>query len=263
MTRGRDRRFVLLHGLAGSVAMWQPVADLLAPRGEVSVPELPWSGTATSEWGHHRGQSGLLGEQFGPGDVVVAHSYAATLLLGRLVRKEPPTPAAVVLVSPFFRPRPSDFQWSTITHFLGDFHLLLAEGMRAATGRPIPDERLHDMAVSVRDRIGPYGWIRFFETYLASATWDVRGVSAPVCVVHGDDDSIAPPQDAVDLYSRLPRATLRIVPGAGHFPMLLDAPNLADAILRTAARRPATPAAGLPGTPHDLRPHRPSQEVPA
>ncbi|MGF1662364.1 MAG: alpha/beta fold hydrolase [Kineosporiaceae bacterium] len=252
MTGTGGHRFVLLHGLAGSPAMWRPVAALLAPHGPVTVPELPWNGTASAEWAHTGGQADALAGCYGPGDIVVAHSYAATLLLGRLARGEGPAPRATVLVSPFYRPRPRDFTWATLGHYMHDFHLLLAEGVRAASQRQVPDDLLRDMAVSVRDRIGPYGWIRFFETYLASATWDLAAVPGPVGLVHGEDDEVVEAGSSRDLHERLTGSTVRLLAGAAHFPMLLAPAELAEEITRTAAR-----------APHVHPVPEPSQEVPA
>ncbi len=45
-------------------------------------------------------------------------------------------------------------------------------------------------------------------------------VAAPTLVVHGDRDGLVPPQYAPDFVELLPDAELRLIEGAGHYPML-------------------------------------------
>ncbi len=45
-------------------------------------------------------------------------------------------------------------------------------------------------------------------------------VSAPTLVVHGEDDGLVPVQYAHDFVQLIPRAELRLIEGAGHYPML-------------------------------------------
>lgn len=51
----------------------------------------------------------------------------------------------------------------------------------------------------------------------------LRALSVPTLVIHGEDDAL-PPSVAHELASLLPRATLEIIPGAGHMPFL-EAPR--------------------------------------
>jgi pimeloyl-ACP methyl ester carboxylesterase len=65
--------------------------------------------------------------------------------------------------------------------------------------------------------------IRAFRTQLkAIHTWglakpaDLSGIQQPVLVANGDDDRMVPTSNSYDLDRRLPNATLRIYPDAGH-----------------------------------------------
>jgi pimeloyl-ACP methyl ester carboxylesterase len=225
------RRFVLLHGLAGSPQMWRPVQDLLAVHGPVSVPRLPWHGSAEPGWAWDPEPGAGLGALYTPQDVVVAHSFSASLLLADVFSRPAARPAALVLVSPFYRPRPADFSWSTMTHFMDGFGWMLASGIRTASSRRIAEEILTDMSLAVRERIGPYGWIRFFDSYLATAMLPVTGLPLPTAIVHGDDDDVAPPSDAAELELKMPGSQRFPVARGGHFPMLLDPAAVADAVL--------------------------------
>lgn len=232
MSRGR---VVLLHGLAGSARSWSAVAARLGGRPDlvgvpVVAPTLPWHGAADPAWAWTVDPGAALASHVVPGDVVVAHSFAAALLLDRLCRDDAPRAAAVVLVAPFYRPDPRDFRWATLAHFLEDFHLLLEQGVRAAADHHIDAALLRDMACAVRERVGAHGWVRFFDAYLRTAGLEVTRVDPPLLVLHGADDDVAPPDDGQELALRVPGARLRRLPGTGHFPMLHAPDAVADAV---------------------------------
>ncbi|MFB6889897.1 alpha/beta fold hydrolase, partial [Kitasatospora sp. NPDC056327] len=151
--------------------------------------------------------------------VVVAHSFAALALLEHLASPRPADLEAAVLVSPFYRPRPGDFDWATLAHYLEDFHLILDEGLRVSAEDRLDAATRRAMALRVRERIGPYGWTDFFGAYLRTPSLALERVRPPVLVVAGRDDLAARPADARALAAALPRARLEVLPGCGHFPM--------------------------------------------
>jgi pimeloyl-ACP methyl ester carboxylesterase len=55
----------------------------------------------------------------------------------------------------------------------------------------------------------------------------------PVALLWGDRDSITPPEQARDLQTLLPQATLTVLPGLGHIPQIED-PAALNAALLTA-----------------------------
>ncbi|GCE78147.1 alpha/beta fold hydrolase [Cellulomonas biazotea] len=63
--------------------------------------------------------------------------------------------------------------------------------------------------------------------YVAPWGFDVADVRAPVLLLHGAEDRVVPPSHARWLAAHLPRARLRVVPGAGHISVLTAA---ADAL---------------------------------
>lgn len=218
-TSDRPVRVLLLHGLGCTVSDWARFAALAGAELELWDVELPWHGLDFPDWSHDPDQVAPVVAAVSSGDFdgIVAHSFAAGLLLeafasGRL--------AAVpsVLVSPFHRRSP-DFDWQTITYYLNDFHLIFEEALRIGTAT-LTDERRRRMAAAVRDRIGPYGWLRFFEAYLRSPFLDLATVSAPQLVLAGDADISVRPGDGAALADALPRGRFAHLPGCGHFPML-------------------------------------------
>ncbi|MER6313585.1 alpha/beta hydrolase [Streptomyces sp. NPDC001581] len=240
-------RVLTLHGLAASGTTWRSFSELASPAIEWWNAELPWGTAGASAWSHAGDPAewigAALGRVTGGADVVVAHSFSAVLALEHLAgapRAE--RPRALVLVSPFHRRDPADFHWDTAGHYLGIFQEVFEEALRIASVRAPSPETLRDMAVLVRDRVGPYGWLRFWESYLRSPFVDVPGLDLPVLVVAGENDRFAAPQDAALLADALPQGRLELLRDCGHFPMTERPGPFADAVHRLLADHLAAPS---------------------
>ncbi|MBM0232567.1 alpha/beta hydrolase [Micromonospora sp. STR1_7] len=157
-------------------------------------------------------------------DVVIAHSFAANAVLELLCRRVPDRLQAVVLVSPFYRATPERFHWSDISYYLNDFHRILAEGIRVSAAHPPPNEVVEQMALRLRERVGPYGWMRFFDSYLRTPFLDLSGVLVPVLVIGGRRDLAVPIEDVEALAEALPAGRLARVAASGHFAMVEHPP---------------------------------------
>ncbi|MGW0330953.1 alpha/beta fold hydrolase [Streptomyces sp. NPDC003011] len=220
---------VLLHGLANNEGIWAPLAAHWRPGVTVHAPRLPWHAGGIADWRHETDSPARLHEVLdalpgGPG-VVVAHSFGSMVLLALLCERaaagQPLDLPGVVLVNPFYRGDADDFHWNMIAPTLDDFPRTMAESVRLRTpGHPIEEERLADMARRMTEWIGPYGWLRFFDTYLRTPLLRVDLVGTPALVVGCEDDRSAPVDHARELAARLPAGQALTVPGCGHFPML-------------------------------------------
>ncbi|MEU4805216.1 alpha/beta hydrolase [Actinosynnema sp. NPDC023587] len=225
------RGALVLHGLAGKAAVWDPVTAALRGRFATTAPDLPWHGMADPAWAH-RPDPGrhVVDAVRDDHDVVVAHSMAAMLLVeayadGRV------RPRPTVLLCPFYRPDPAGFDWPTISYYLNDFHRTFGEALRVGETGRFPPARREWLARSLRDQVGPYGWTRWFETYLRTPFLDVGAIDAPVLVVSGADDVAARPEDGRALAQALPRARFELLDGCGHFPMT-EQPDRLAALVR-------------------------------
>ena len=139
---------------------------------------------------------------------------------------------AVVLVSPFYRARAEEFDWDTISYYLNDFHLFLAGGIAARRrSRPLDPELLTGMSEKVRDRIGPYGWLRFFELFSRTPLLDLDALRVPCVVAGGEHDNASFPADCRALAAALPDARVEILPGCGHH-LMLEAPERVAELIR-------------------------------
>jgi pimeloyl-ACP methyl ester carboxylesterase len=222
-------RVLLMHGLASSGSVWQGFAEDGAPGFALWAAELPWRAEGSASWAW-RADAGSWAAQAlaavpGGADIIIAHSFAATALLSRLALAgaQGTTARGIVLVSPFYRSRAENFDWAAISYYLNDFHQILAEGIRVRSGGRLDPDVQHHMALRVQDRIGPYGWIRFFETYLSTPHLRLDHIAVPCLIIGGEDDFAAFPADAGALAAALPRAQAYILPGCGHFPMTTQA----------------------------------------
>ncbi|GAA3858566.1 alpha/beta fold hydrolase [Streptomyces sedi] len=234
-THGAGPRLLLLHGLAAGESLWDSCLPLLPPDCSVWTAQLPWRNGGVEDWAR-RGDPGVWLRQAldavpGGPEVVVAHSMAATLLLDVLHREAEEGRAplaerntrALALVSPFYRASAEEFDWETITYYLNDFHLIMEEGIRVhSAGRFAPDIQ-RAMGERVRDFVGPYGWMRFFDLYLRTPDLRVDRFDVPCLLLAGERDFAAPPGEALALAAALPDARAELLPETGHFPMIEDA----------------------------------------
>ncbi|MEV6960346.1 alpha/beta hydrolase [Streptomyces sp. NPDC051207] len=247
-------RVLFLHGLAGTDTVWDETARQLAAGYDVWSAQLPWRGQGVTGWGRTPDLTPWVEEALlsvpGPVDVVVAHSMSSNVLLELLDRTGDADRdgagrfgvRALVLVSPFYRGSAEEFDWETITHYLNDFHLILREGIRAHSGGRVSPDTEAAMAERVREWIGPYGWIRFFDLFLRTPQLRTARIGVPCLVVGGTHDIATPSEHAVALSAALPDARLRLLTRSGHFPMV-DEPAAFHAELReflasVPARRP-------------------------
>ncbi|GAA3735427.1 hypothetical protein GCM10022225_17540 [Plantactinospora mayteni] len=235
-------RTLLLHGLGSSRAIWDRFESRAPEWLELWDAELPWASVGDNGWSHQADATGWAAQALagvdGGADLVVAHSFAANTLLELLGRAgaatepesvrpamAPATPAgvtlprAVVLVSPFYRPAADDFDWAAIDFYLNDFHRILEEGIRVSAPAGLPAEVRAAMGERVRERIGPYGWMRFFDAYLRTPFLPVADLALPLLVISGDGDFAARPGDGRALADAAPAGRYALLADCGHFAM--------------------------------------------
>ncbi|MFD7257539.1 alpha/beta fold hydrolase [Streptomyces sp. NPDC059874] len=241
-TEGSGPRVLLLHGLAANDSVWERVLPELPPSYQVWTARLPWRTETIADWTEQPNLRGWLAKALdavpGGAEVVVAHSMAANVLLDLLDQKNRGGVdalrqfgiRALVLVSPFYRGSTEEFDWGTISHYLNDFHLIMEEGIRAHSGGRVPDDIKQAMGERVRDRVGPYGWLRFFDLYLRTPALQTGRITAPALVLAGATDFAAPPEESAALAEALPDAIACVLPGSGHFPMLDEPAEFAAAV---------------------------------
>jgi pimeloyl-ACP methyl ester carboxylesterase len=249
-------RMLLLHGLANSSTVWQRYLDTGPLPHDVWLADLPWRGEGDPAWLRDReptaGIAGALRGLDGPADVVVAHSFSANLLLALADADEDLLARhgvrALVLVSPFYRARPEDFTWASMSYYLNDFHRIMAEGIRVHAGERLAPDRRQAMAERVRDRVGPYGWTAFFSTYLRTPWLRLERIGVPALVLAGERDFAAPPAESAALSQGLPGAEFHLLGGCGHFLMSERPDAFSSAVHDFLGRLDRAGSATTPGT---------------
>ncbi|MFI0909838.1 alpha/beta fold hydrolase [Streptomyces abikoensis] len=234
-------RVLLLHGLCSGADVWDAFVPLADPRCEIWAAELPWRGTGIKGWTTRPVEEWVdKAVEAVPGgpDVLVAHSFGTNCALTWLDRDATGTGGSsaagarplrgVVLVSPLYRAVPEDFDWETIAYYFNNFDRILVAGMQARLGRRLAEEHQQAIALKVRDFMGPYGWLRFFDTYLRMPAVRTERLEMPFLVVGGASDRVAFPSDAEALARTLPDASVRILPHTEHFPMVSSAKSFAE-----------------------------------
>ncbi|MFG3228661.1 alpha/beta fold hydrolase [Kitasatospora sp. NPDC048194] len=218
---------------------------------EVWAADLPWRGDCVAHWSSRGDVVPYVADALravpGGAGVVVGHSMGANSLLEFLHREvergaDPFTEygiRALVLVSPFYRRSVEDFTWQSVETAVQNFVRTMTEGVRVHAGGRVPDDLIEELGGRVRERVGAYGWIRFFETYLATPWLRTERFPVPCLVIAGEHDSIALPEEGRLLAADLPQGRFHLLPGSGHFLMIEQAGDLAAVVDQFVSTLPA------------------------
>ncbi|MFI6433720.1 alpha/beta fold hydrolase [Rhodococcus oryzae] len=229
-------RTLLIHGVAGSPAVWDGFVSRASDQLELWDVELPWAGAGDRQWALRDIPDTIdsvlrsLPERAGgqaPVDLIIAHSFGASALLELLAVSPRPHADRVVLVAPLTCPEP--FDWSEISRRVEEFPLLLEEGIGRRARRLSPPMR-RELAERLRDLIGPLPWLRTYEYGLRSALLDTTRLTMPILVLTGSADRVTAAVDVERLAGRLPDARLELLVGSGHFPMIDREREFTDAV---------------------------------
>lgn len=226
--RGSERprlRVLLLHGLANSAAIWRPLADGWPEDIELWAADLPWRGGADTSWSWQPNCTQWIDEAMArvPGgvDVLVAHSMSASVVLELLsAAGSACTLDGVVLVAPFYRARPEEFEWPAVRRSIENFERTITEGIRVHAGARIDESKIAELGELVCRKVGPYGWSRFFTMYLNTPWLRTHEIQVPVRVLVGGQDETAREQDGIQLADALPAGSVHRIAASGHFPMI-------------------------------------------
>lgn len=238
-TEHSDSTVLLLHGMGDSPSIWRSMTQAMSDSPSLTglavwTAALPWRAGAAPEWTHRTDPAnwmadalGAIAECAGGAQIVVAHSYSATAVLDLLTGESARGGHSaqqwgidgLVLVAPFFRASPEDFDWNITTQLASQFVDTVQEGIRVGAGHRGEDWVRQAMATRVCEMIGPYGWLRFFDLYLRTPWLHLDLLEIPVVIVCGAADQIAPPTDSGALSRQLAASSLHVFEDCGHFPM--------------------------------------------
>lgn len=220
------RDVVLVHGIGVSGRYFAPMVDALATRARVVVPDLPGFGgsprpPAPLTIAEHAAVLRALVDALGlVRPVLVGHSMGAQVVTEAAAG--PGEVGGVVLVGPVTDPRAPT---------------AAGQGLRLL--RDVAHERPRWTAVQVREylRCGPRWYLATLPHMLGYQLADrLADVRAPVLLVRGAHDPVAPAPWLADLTTAVPGAATLVVPRGGHLAQVNGAAELADAVVRLAER---------------------------
>jgi pimeloyl-ACP methyl ester carboxylesterase len=251
---------VLFHGTAAWSELWWRTTDALAAAGfRVIALDLPPFGFSDRPGSYTRADQAarindVLGSLKAAPAIVVGHSFGAGAAT-ELVMRYPDRTRALVLVDAalgltaplsdapaIVRPK-----WIremlvslTITNPLAT--KLLLQSLIAKKERALPEyveilQRPTHRAGSTPDIAD---WLYYFigsdrGAQSADRTAYAR-TKSPVTILWGDKDTVTPLEQATDLKTLLPEATLTILPGLGHIPQIEDPAAFNDALLKALGK---------------------------
>jgi pimeloyl-ACP methyl ester carboxylesterase len=229
---------LLLHGMGGGPGSWNALAASLAPHLELWDVNLPWAITGDPRWAqdpdvrqwvsapieHVRAVAG------GP-DLIVAHSFAANVVLELHAETDLLADTPTVLVSPFYRETPDDFDWSAVAPGMEQCYTRVADEIVRRRGARVSDETSDVIVRKMLEFVGAHAPVRFHDTCRRTPLLALETLAVPMLVVGGDRDEFgAHAEDVRALARRLPHAFLAVIGNCGHFPMSERATELAALI---------------------------------
>jgi pimeloyl-ACP methyl ester carboxylesterase len=253
---GSGPAVLLVHGTGMSRDFWRLNLPSLARDFRLIVPSLPGCGRSPRLPSRPRDLRpyadalvGLLDELGVPSLMAVGHSLGGLICL-RLARDHPLRVSELVLVDSGGAPLSRARLW-LITRLLIPAGVLIARPwvMRAVLKRPglrrrllahsVNDPALTDLAVFA-DALRSFSLPGLIDAVKAGtreqASVTVTDISVPATVIWGRNDRILPLHLGVALAEELPHATLDVLDGSGHAPMV-EQPAAFEAALKRAAER--------------------------
>ena len=218
---------VLVHGIGVSGRYFRPLVDALGQRVRAVVPDLPGFGAsprppAPLTIAEHAEVVHALAAELGMvRPVLLGHSMGAQVVTEAAAR-HPGDVGGVVLVGPVVDPRAPT---------------ALGQGLRLL--RDAAHEPPRWSAVQVREylRCGPRWYLATLPHMLAYPEADrLAEVDAPVLLVRGARDPVAPAPWLADLADAAPTSAALPAPRGGHLAHVNGARDLADAVVRLAER---------------------------
>jgi pimeloyl-ACP methyl ester carboxylesterase len=215
---------VLVHGMEDTWESWRPFVRGLPKSWRVYALDTPWRAGNAYAWRRQATAGGWLRaaiERLGePVDVLVGHSLGANSVLEMIATPGSAGVRTAVLLAPFYCPRSTVLNWEMFDEARKAFDRLIADGMRMRLGARFAelDADIADAMIDkVIERIGPQGFMAWFDHFAASSDLNLASVAIPTFVLAGSSDPCLSHGRAESLAADMPISTMRLDPTFDHF----------------------------------------------
>lgn len=233
---------VTIHGIADAPDVWQPVCRALDYRfARTWQMSLVWHAGVGEPYDYPDCGS-ILREgwlQLPPGrKVVLAHSFGCNALMRMMQDTALDDVDALVLLSPYYKPDYTSFDWPLFVRYVNEFQLFLETSIDArAQGRTVLPKARRNILERLLQSYSPPSWVAFFQAWSSTPALDLTPLSMPCKVMTGSEDFSLPIEDPQILATRLAHADFTVLEGLGHFALIEDSAATASHIASFLAER--------------------------
>ena len=239
---------VLLHGLGGNAAMWRRQYSALSDGLRVIGWDMPGYGGSdplpgTPGPADYAGALAALLDAIGVAEAGIVGQSVAAPIAASFARAFPPRTRAVVLAHPLFGfgALPAGERAAAVEERTGAFLRLGPRGFAEDRGprllAPGASEALIGEVVATMAAARPEGYVPAVTMMTgADLAAEAPQIDAPVHVIAGSEDPLAPPGRCRALADSLPGATCTVIERAGHY-AALERPEAFDSALLAAFRQ--------------------------
>ena len=213
----------LVHGMADSSETWASILPSLVDHN-VWLIDLPWSGRDGADWPSHLSSEAWWDLAVELADVkpdlLIGHSYGATVVLDWMMRRAGNPPSQLILMSPFYQDGKSAITWDHLDQYVRDMPERFKEALRVRfEGQPPEPEILDSMARKLEKRVLPDAILELFRIFLRSRGWPLASAAFRCDIVVGESESPMLRDAAVALATLLPDAACHQIRHCGHYVM--------------------------------------------
>ena len=247
---GTGPALVFCHGFTTTGEFWREQIGAFSHDHRVVVPDLP--GHGRSAYPRKRRYTidayvadlALLFDKLHLGDAILVGLSMGGTIAQRFALAHGSRLRALVLVGATPHGLGPDVSVNNVLQAID--HLGVAAASQAVIDRSFGSVASAELVAFAREQVAQTPEFVAREAIISLNEADSRlqlaSLALPTLVVCGEEDAITPPAESHALAAGIPGATLQMVPGAAHFPML-EQPERFNAVLRDFLNRVATMSA--------------------